>query len=395
MMAPATASSPYEVGVYYFPNYHADPRTSNWHGKGWTEWELMKVARPRFPGHQQPKVPAWGYEDESDPAVMARKSAVAAAHGLNHWIFDWYHYEGAPFLNGCLDRGFLGAGAAHTPMKFALMWANHDWVNIHPARASGKHPVMLNGRVSPEGFVSLVRHVIGDYFTQPHYWCIQGAPYFSIYDLGNFMAGLGGLAETCRALDVFRQEAARMGFPRIHLNLINWKNRLLEKDAELPVTPALVNQLGFDSVGSYAWVHHFRDYTFPETDYLRVLDRNAEHWAKETGEQSIPYFPNVSMGWDSSPRTIASDVYESRGYPAMPVFKNSTPANFKAALLRAKALVDEARFPVKHLSINAWNEWTEGSYLEPDTISGYEYLEAVRDVFAQQSAGHPLGHRSG
>lgn len=56
--------SNYQVAVYYFPNYHADRRNEEWHGKGWTEWELVKAAKPRFDGHQQPKVPLWGYEDE-------------------------------------------------------------------------------------------------------------------------------------------------------------------------------------------------------------------------------------------------------------------------------------------------------------------------------------------
>jgi hypothetical protein len=48
-----------ETAVYYFPNYHADARNEKLHGPGWTEWELVKRAEPRFPGHQQPKIPAW------------------------------------------------------------------------------------------------------------------------------------------------------------------------------------------------------------------------------------------------------------------------------------------------------------------------------------------------
>lgn len=46
--------------VYYFPNCHVDPRNEAIHGKGWTEWELMKQAHPRFEGHDQPKIPLWG-----------------------------------------------------------------------------------------------------------------------------------------------------------------------------------------------------------------------------------------------------------------------------------------------------------------------------------------------
>ena len=99
----------YTIACYYFPNYHVDPRNEAAHGPDWTEWELVKRAEPRFPGHRQPRVPAWGYEDESDPTVMARKIAAAADHGIDVFLFDWYHYDDGPFLERGLDKGFLGA----------------------------------------------------------------------------------------------------------------------------------------------------------------------------------------------------------------------------------------------------------------------------------------------
>ena len=63
--------TPIEVFAYYFPNYHLDARNALTHGPQWDEWSLVKEARPRFPGHVQPKVPLWGYEDEADPQAMA------------------------------------------------------------------------------------------------------------------------------------------------------------------------------------------------------------------------------------------------------------------------------------------------------------------------------------
>src|ERR1041385_4237660 len=94
-------------------------------GKDWSEWELVKAAKPRFTGHQQPKVPLWGYGDESDPKVMAQKIAAAADHGIDAFIFDWYYSNEGPSLESALARGFLGA-ANNTRLKFALMWANDD-----------------------------------------------------------------------------------------------------------------------------------------------------------------------------------------------------------------------------------------------------------------------------
>ena len=79
------------------------------------EWELVKAAKPRFPGHQQPKVPLWGYTDESDPKVMAQKIAAAADHGIDAFIFDWYYYNDGPFLDRPIDIGFLKADEQPPP----------------------------------------------------------------------------------------------------------------------------------------------------------------------------------------------------------------------------------------------------------------------------------------
>ena len=77
---------------YYFPNWHQDDRNDNWHGKGWTEWEVLKCARARFVGHKQPLIPTWGYEDESKPEVMEKKIETAKKYGIDGFIFDTYYY---------------------------------------------------------------------------------------------------------------------------------------------------------------------------------------------------------------------------------------------------------------------------------------------------------------
>ena len=126
-----------EVGVYYFPQYHRDGRNDAWHGHGWTEWELVKRAEPRFESHYQPKVPLWGYYDEADPVCAARSIEVARSHGIDFFIFDWYWYEDGPFLERALEAGFLKAENA-TELRIALMWANHNWENIHPVKSAVK-----------------------------------------------------------------------------------------------------------------------------------------------------------------------------------------------------------------------------------------------------------------
>ena len=140
------------VASYYFGNYHPnDPRNAKAKGKNWSEWELVKAAKPRFPGHQQPNVPLWSYTDESDPQVMAQKIAAAADHGINGFIFDWYYYDDGPFLERPIDEGFLKA-TNNARIKFAFMWANHDWVDIHPYKRGTPHKVLYPGKVSPASF---------------------------------------------------------------------------------------------------------------------------------------------------------------------------------------------------------------------------------------------------
>ncbi len=92
------------IACYYFPSYHLDARNARVHGPGWTEWELVRRAEPRFPGHRQPRVPLWGQTNEADPVAMARRSA-AADHGIDAFIFDWYWYDDGPYLARALDEG--------------------------------------------------------------------------------------------------------------------------------------------------------------------------------------------------------------------------------------------------------------------------------------------------
>ena len=83
----------YQIAAYYFPNYHHEPINEAWHGAGWNEWEVVKRATPRFPDHKQPKIPLWGYEDESDPAVMGRKIDTALEYGVDGFMWDFYWFE--------------------------------------------------------------------------------------------------------------------------------------------------------------------------------------------------------------------------------------------------------------------------------------------------------------
>jgi hypothetical protein len=331
----------------------------------------------------------WGYEDESDPAVMARKIDAAAGHGVDAFIFDWYGYDDGPFLERGLDRGFLNA-PNNDRLRFALMWANHDWIDIHPATRStigGRARLLYPGAVARDTFDGICDLVIERYFVHPSYWQIGGRPYFSIYELGKLVGGLGGLAATREALADFRAKVRAAGFSDLHLNAVVWSVRVLPGETLVQDPDALLQMLGFDSITSYVWVHHGVLGAFPETGYVRARDRYLAYWARVEKEFSLPYHPNVTMGWDPSPRTVQSDAYLNAGYPFTPTLADNTPERFREALALVRSRLDQCTGGQKVLTVNAWNEWTEGSYLEPDTVYGLQYLEAIRDVFGKKESG--------
>jgi len=364
------------IACYYFPNYHPnDARNHKLKRNGWSEWELVKSSKPRFENHNQPNIPLWGYTDESSPEIMAKKIGAAADYGIDTFIFDWYYYNDGPFLERALNEGFLKA-PNNSRIKFALMWANHDWVDIHPHRKNTPIKVLYPGIVTKKTFETICDTVIEKYFKHPSYWKINGCPYFSIYELNKLMESFGTIQNAAKMLNLFREKVKKAGFPDLHLNAIVWGNTILP-GKKLPVNPAnVVKVLGFNSVTSYVWIHHVK---LPEmqTDYLYVQKKYFEYWSRAIKMFDVPYFPNVTMGWDSSPRAFQGDEYDNSRYPFMNTISGNTPEQFCNALLAVK---NKLTGNEKILTINCWNEWTEGSYLEPDTINKTGYLEAVKKI---------------
>ncbi len=376
------------VACYYFPNYHVDRRNQKVHGRDWTEWELVKNARPRFEGHYQPKLPLWGYCDEADPDVMAMKIDAAADHGIDAFIFDWYWYNDGPFLERCLNEGFLGAKNTER-LKFSLMWANHDWHNIHPTcpdfvknwhknQMYCKENRLYQGQVTEKTFDYITDMIIDEYFSRSNYWLIDGCPYFSIYELNMLIKSFGGIDGTRRQLDKFHDKTIKAGFDGLNLNAVVFANTILPGEVAIPIE-RVVEQLGFNSCTSYVWIHHIEMSGFPQADYMQAMSDYFGKWDEIISKIKMPYYPNITMGWDSSPRTEQSQAFENLGYPYTGIFTGNTPENFKKAMRLTKQRMIETGADI--VNINCWNEWTEGSYLEPDTVNGMGYLEAVKDVW--------------
>lgn len=365
------------VCSYYFPNWHSDPRNDRWHGTGWTEWNVTKYATPRFPGHKQPKVPLWGYEDEADSGVMAKKIREADSHGIDGFIFCWYWFDDGPFRLRCIDEGFLGA-PNNGDMKFAVMWANHDPICVHPGSKMYPRPVLQSGLIPPEAFHAATEHCIKNYFNRPNYLRIDGKLFYSIYLLSYLIEGLGGAEAAAAILRDFRKRVYDAGLGELNINVM--ASGIKEKGND--GINSLIKEMGVDSCTLYNW-GGLNNVGFPEVDY-EIFARNGLLRNEEvTKALEVPFYPVATMGWDVSPRSVQSEIYENVGYPFTPVVVGNTPENFGKALEKVRDFVVSGKASGKMININCWNEWTEGSYLEPDTENGYGYLDEIKRVFGR------------
>jgi hypothetical protein len=362
----------YTVAAYVWPSCHHDERFGDmlW-PEGIGEWEVIKKGNPRFEGHYQPKVPLWGYELDNDPEVMEKWINTATSYGVNTFIFDWYWFDEGPFLESSLNDGFLKA-PNNEKMNFYLMWANHNvprnYWNVHKFKDDRSR--LWDGAVDLENFKIIVDRVINQYFHKPNYYKIDGKPVFSIFSISNLIRGLGGLDEAAQALQYFRDEVKKAGFPGLHIQTIVFdtpNEDLLNK----------IKVLDYNSVTYYNWGGPH------PTDYIQwgveAMDRRKQ-WDEAI---DIPFFPNASIGWDDSPRfphQTKEDV----------VHFNKSPEAFAGFLQKAKDYTDAHPEQTKLITIFAWNEWIEDGYLLPDIKYGYSYLEAVKSIVGTSPCGRPL-----
>ena len=362
----------YDVAAYLYPAYVSDdPRLRPFWPMGLGEWETVMTMQKRNPGHYWDRRPLWGPINEADPAVMEMEIEQATRHGINVFIFDWYWFDGRPFMETTLTNGFLKA-QNREKMKFYLMWANHDVVNTWDTRISRlpENNVIWQGSVDRQEFEKICRRNIELFFSQPEYYKIDGKPVFMIYDVVNFIKGLGGIKEAADAVKWFKQEVKKAGFPGLDLQFTMWKPNLNYSgfDAGKTDKPGneFVTRLGFTSTSHYQFCH----FTNVNDEYNNIMERVRKEWDQIDADFTIPYYPHISIGWDNSPRITQSAIV-----------RDNTPENFAKALRDARDYADRHPNQVPLITINSWNEWTETSYLQPDNVYGYGYLEAVKKVF--------------
>lgn len=373
-------SQKYDIAAFIWPAFTGDElRTRIFWPEGNGEWEVVRNARAKFDGHMWPRKPLWGYVNEADSSVMEMEINAAADHGVNVFIYDWYWYDNRPFLENCLNDGYLKA-SNNDRVKFYLMWANHNvgysW-DVRNSDMEGDYTLeelnksmLYSGGADKNQFMTVADRVIEKYFKHPSYYKIDSKCVFMIFSLPVLIDGLGGLKETKEALDIFRQKCVDAGLGGLHLQLNQHGvcYEIYDGDRLVPFEE-VVTYLGFDSTTNYQMINII-DPTV--RDYGKATEQAAKNWHRMQSDSPVPYFPQIGTGWDNNPRF--KELHDF-------ILADNTPEKFKQALIKAKEFVDAREELPKLITINSWNEWTEGSYLQPDDIYGYGYLEAIKEVF--------------
>jgi hypothetical protein len=370
---------PYYVAAYVWPSCHYEERNAKmlWPEKT-GEWEIIRKGTPRFEGHYQPKVPFWGYEMDDDPKVMEKWIDAATDHGVNVFIFDWYWFDGGPFLESTINNGFLQAQNKEK-MQFYLMWANHDVKKNYWNHYKYESDSLLwTGSVDQKNFRIIVDRVIRQYFRQSNYFRIDEKPVFSIFNFHKFVEDCGGLSGARASLDYFREKTREAGFSGLHVQVIAFGGNekhpgLLRPDlSEGKSNAEIASLLGINSVTKYNWGQ-----AEGLEDYLVWGEQAMQRRQNWDGALDIPYFPNVSIGWDDTPRFPAKGKSHVIHY-------HKSPESFAAYLYKARAYADQHPGQPRLITLFSWNEWVEGGYLLPDMRWNFGYLEAVRKVMLER-----------
>ena len=363
-----------EVVAIYCPLWHRYDHMDSWHGYGWNEWELLKTAPPRFPGHHQPLRPSWGCFDESDPKWSSREIALAADHNIDVFLFDWYWYSGVRLMEEALEQGFLKA-PNNKRLKFALMWANHDWADYFPAPYNRPWNSWLPLRHSAADLTRVFDYCIEHYFRKSNYWRVDGRLFFSIFQIDKFIRELGGPAEVRSLLGSLDRKLERAGLPPVHWNAIQ---------SGPPGVVSRWQEAGFRSVVASYNINDAGT-TSPNLtqDYEDLMTAHRGVW-NSLGGAALPCCPIVTMGWDVTPRCEHNVPwpFAKPSYPYGHIVLGNTPERFgRLCQMAAEFVAADPKRPFA-VFINAWNEWTEGSYLLPEEKYGTAYLAAVKSAFS-------------
>lgn len=355
------------IVAFYLPQFHPFKENDAWWGKGFTEWTNVTKAVPQFDGHYQPRLPLdLGFYDLRSTDVMREQVELAKLYGIGAFCFHYYWFDGKRLLERPVEN-YLNDGGETLTLPFCLCWANENWTRRWDGAESDilmqqSHSLEDHARV----FDDLCR-----YFKDPRYLTHDSKPIIVIYRPGI-------INDLDKMVDIWRRAALAAGFPGIHLVATNsfgfadYESIGFDALVEFPphnvIVPDKRDLQNWLNPGHEGHVYLYSNVVDYCTDRLKSLDNTA---------QARNYYPTVMTGWDNEARK------PGKGH----VFHGCTPELFHRWLRQASAFAAANHPPGGGLVfINAWNEWAEGTYLEPDRRFGHAYLWAVREVLEENRA---------
>jgi hypothetical protein len=331
--------------AFYLPQYYPIPENDGWYGPGFTEWHNVVQSRPLFAGHYQPRLPReFGFYDLRVRETREAQARAAKAHGIDAYCYYHYWFEGQRPLRRVVDD-VLNHGVPDMP--FCLAWANENWSRHWDAT---EHEVLLTQRYSAEDDDAHGEFLL-EAMSHPLYLRVGDRPVLFIYRI---QAMPDPAATLARWRDRWR--AAGIGDVRI----IKFDTH---GDASDPAGFGADAASQFVPHGTSELAHRIRplechhdNVVFDYEDVVHAyLNLEQPAWIRH--ECVVP-------SWDNSPR---------RGDGRSLLLHGSTPELYEEWLGTV-----HRRTPSDGIVlINAWNEWAEGAYLEPDLRHGDAYLKAT------------------
>jgi GT2 family glycosyltransferase len=342
--------------AFYLPQYHPIPENDLWWGKGFTEWRNLAKARPNFIGHRQPRYPAdLGYYDLRVPEIMDQQAQMARRYGISGFCYYYYRFGDRRLLEMPIET-MLASRKPDFP--FCLCWANENWSR----RWDGMdHDLLVKQKYGEIDAIGFADDVVR-YFRDDRYIRVNGSPLILFYRLQE-------IPNPKRYLGVCRNVWHQAGFSEVMVAMV--------ESFELSPQPRNPGDFGADITVEFPAHGMVHDTPLPVTRSNPHWTGNAHdyrelvHAFMRREEAGFKRIRSVLVGWDTSPR------HQDRSF----VLQHNTPGAFQAWLEWTYQRTREQNFGEERLVfINAWNEWCEGSYLEPDLDYGHAYLQAVRNA---------------
>lgn len=343
--------------AFYLPQFHPFPENDKWWGKGFTEWTNVGKAKSYFPNHYQPHCPVHlGYYDLRNPEVMEEQAFLARANGISGFAYYFYWFAGKVLMETPLMQ-MLNNKKVDIP--FCMIWANENWTRRWDGQ---ENDVLISQNHSIEDSKNLLSY-LRPFLDDSRYIKINGKPLFIIY-----RADI--IPEIKETIQAWRQQAVEFGFPGIYVVCAQTFNH---RDP---------NKYGFDAAMEFPPHTVVSEEISSEIEMLEPsfsgniydYDQVVSNAVRKKND-SFKVFPTSMLSWDNTARKGVNGNIFAR-------FTVSLYAQWLSS--NAERISKDERLSLDEnlIFVNAWNEWAEGTHLEPDNKHGFGYLAATRSVMS-------------